>query len=138
MRVVLDTGVIVSALLFAQSRLSWLRSEWAAGAITPLASQATVDELIRVLAYPKFQLTDGEIQAVLAAYLPFCETVSAKGRRSPSLPECRDPADQKFLELAKRGKAVALVTGDRDLLALQHEVPFAIISPASLKRKLYS
>jgi putative PIN family toxin of toxin-antitoxin system len=135
-KVVLDTGVVISALLFAQGRLAWLRGLWSSGAITPLVSRATVDELIRVLAYPKFQLTEEEIQAVLAAYLPFCDTVATPDGDSTSLPECTDPEDQKFLELAKQGKAEALVTGDGELLALDDQVPFAILSPAELRKRL--
>jgi putative PIN family toxin of toxin-antitoxin system len=135
-RVVLDTGVVISALLFAQGRLAWLRGLWSAGAITPLVSRATVDELIRVLAYPKFQLTEEEIQAVLAAYLPFCEAVAGSGRGFSDLPECSDPEDQEFLELAQLGKAQALVTGDRELLDLDERVPFAIVSPADLRERL--
>jgi putative PIN family toxin of toxin-antitoxin system len=135
-KVVLDTGIVISALLFAQGSLAWLRGLWATGAITPLVSRATVDELIPVLAYPKFQLTEEEIQAVLAAYLPFCETVAGMRRGSAGLPECRDPEDQKFLELAQGGSAQALVTGDRELLALDDQVPFAILSPAELKKRL--
>jgi uncharacterized protein len=77
-RVVIDTNVVLSALLFtpvrADSALSTLRARWQAGAITPVVSRDTANELINVLRYPKFQLSDNEQQHVLAAYLPHCET----------------------------------------------------------------
>jgi putative PIN family toxin of toxin-antitoxin system len=136
-RVVLDTGVVVSALLFAGGRLTWLRDRWTVGSIRPLVSRATVDELIRVLAYPKFELSRSEIDAVLAAYLPFTETVTLTSRRNePSLPACDDPDDQEFLFLALDGGAEALVTGDDDLLRLRGEAPFPILAPAELRARI--
>jgi putative PIN family toxin of toxin-antitoxin system len=106
------------------------------GSIRPLVSRATVDELIRVVAYPKFGLSRSEVDAVLAAYLPFTETVKVTSTRSePSLPACDDPHDQEFLCLALDGDAEALVTGDDDLLRLRGKAPFPILSPAELKAR---
>ena len=62
-RAVCDTNTVVSALLFQQGRLSWLRGAWSAGTVVPLVCRETVEELLRVLAYPKFGLTRGEIDA---------------------------------------------------------------------------
>ncbi len=135
MKVVLDTGVVVSALLFPSGRLGWLRACWVERAVTPLASQPTIDELLRVLAYPKFQLAREEIEAVLAAYLPHCETVK-RGSPRVRLPRCDDPHDQVFLELAARGRAELLVTGDRDLLRLRGRTPFEVVSAAELAGRL--
>ena len=45
MRVVLDTGVVVSALLFPRGRVAWLRDSWIGGEIQPLVSRPTLDEL---------------------------------------------------------------------------------------------
>jgi putative PIN family toxin of toxin-antitoxin system len=135
-RVVLDTGVVVSALLFASGRVGWLREAWTSGAIRALVSRPTTEELIRVLAYPKFRLSSEEVEIVLAAYLPFCETVTSRGGSSSRLPRCSDPADQEFLELAGRAHAEALVTGDHALLRLQSRTRFAILSPAELRERL--
>ena len=55
MRAVLDSNVVLSALVFGR-RLFWLRRAWASGAVTPIACRETVTELLRVLAYPKFRL----------------------------------------------------------------------------------
>jgi putative PIN family toxin of toxin-antitoxin system len=75
-----------------------------------------VEELIRVLAYPKFALDRSEIDALLADYLPFTEpVVVAPNARAP---KCRDKDDQMFVDLAIQGHADALVTGDRALLAM--------------------
>ena len=75
-RFVLDTNVLLSALLFHAGSLSWLRHAWQSGTIRPLASRDTTAELLRVLSYPKFRLTDDEREDVLGDYLPWCETVT--------------------------------------------------------------
>ena len=115
--VVLDTNLVLSALVFAGGRLAPLRAAWQAGRCTPLVSQATASELLRVLGYPKFKLSPGDRDELLADYLPCCRSVRIPARL-PKLPQCRDPDDQMFIELAHAGRADFLVTGDKDLLAL--------------------
>jgi putative PIN family toxin of toxin-antitoxin system len=116
LRVIIDTNLVLSALVFggstARLRLAWQRDRF-----VPLASKATITELIRVLAYPKFKLTKAEQEDLLADYLPFCDTVLLP-EQLPTIPECRDPFDVPFLVLALVGNADYLVTGDRDLLCL--------------------
>lgn len=134
-RVVLDTNVAASALLFVSGRVAKLRAAWEGGAISPLASRATIAELIRVLAYPKFGLTPGDRDELLGDYLPYCSVIVI-GTPPPAVPACRDPHDTPFLELAVAGRASALVTGDSDLLALRDRVDFEIIPPADFLARL--
>ena len=134
-RIVLDTNTLVSALLVREGRLGWLRRAWQAGHLTPLACRATLTELMRVLAYPKFRLGREEIEELLADFVPYAETapnpdVSLAGLR------CRDPDDQVFLALAIVAGADALVTGDRDLLDLAPTAPVPILTPAGLRQRL--
>lgn len=129
-RVVLDTNTVLSALLFAQGRLVPLRTAWQSGSLSPLLCSQTVEELLRVLAYPKFKLTTAEREELLADYLPF-GIVIAPWRKSPQLPPCRDKHDRVFLELAAVGAAEWLITGDQDLLSLSGQVGFQIITPAA-------
>lgn len=129
-RIVLDTNVILSALLFRSGRVSWIGDAWKAKRLIPLVSKETLVELLRVLAYPKFKLTPLEQQAVLEGFLPYAETVQV--RPAQSLPKCRDPHDQKFLILAKQGHADFLVTGDADLLVLERLEGCPIITPEQL------
>ena len=133
MRVVFDTGTVVSALLFAHGRLAWLRAHWACGACTPLLSASTAAELTRVLAYPKFKLSADEQHELLGDYLPYGAVV-ARLRRCPIL--CRDPGDQPFLDLAHGGGATVLVSGDADLLSLAGQVAFDIESPAAYRQRV--
>jgi putative PIN family toxin of toxin-antitoxin system len=117
MRVVLDTNLVLSALVFQQGRLAALRTLWQSESIIPLVSHATAAELMRALTYPKFKLNRAEQEELLADYLPYCTTVSISVPPPPT-PDCRDPADTPFLQLAVAGKANCLVTGDKDLLVL--------------------
>ena len=133
-RLVLDTNVLLSALLFRAGSLSWLRESWHGGVIRPLASRECAAELIRVLAYPKFRLSGPERDDLLADYLPWCETVMVSP--PPPVPDCRDPFDRPFLELAAAGNADGLVTGDRDLLALAGRFDVPIITPAELRLRV--
>lgn len=130
---VFDTGVVVSALLFQEGRLAWLRRHWAAGECTPLLSRATAEELLRVLAYPKFRLSPGDRDELLGEYLVCCKLVR-RVKRCPV--RCRGQHDQAFLDLAHTAQAEALVTGDRDLLSLAGETPFSIESPAACRERV--
>ena len=127
-RVVLDTNVVLSALVFAQGRLASLRHAWQDGRCVPLVSRITTEELMRVLAYSKFRLTAAEQQELLADYLPYCTTVRVPAQ-SPRMPVCRDPFDVPFLVLAATGNADYLVTGDHDLLSLLPKTTCPIVSP---------
>lgn len=133
-RVALDTNVVVSALVFSGGRLAGLRAAWQSGRIQPSISRPVAEELIRVLQYPKFRLEVGERESLLGDYLPSCEVVPVKGN-FPEIPECRDPHDRKFLELAFAGKADFLVTGDADLLSLADALPFGIVTAEDLRAR---
>lgn len=134
MRLVLDTSVLVSALIFRSSSLSWIRESWQSGMFRPLLSDETKSELIRVLFYAKFNLTDEGRQSLLDDYLPWCETVLVRGNLP--VPECRDDNDLPFLKLALAGKADALVTRDPDLLVLADEFTIPIVTASELKSSL--
>jgi len=127
-RVVLDTNVVLSALLFSEGRLAWIRRAWQHAHIQPLVCKETVNELLRVLAYPKFKLTDAEQQNLLQDFLPYAEVVRLS-QPWPVLPACRDKKDQVFLVLAHEGRAQVLITGDHDILAMRDVFPGLIMTP---------
>jgi predicted nucleic acid-binding protein len=54
----------------------------------------------------------------------------------PVVPDCRDPKDRPFLELASFARADALVTGDADLLALTPLFSIPIITATALRGRL--
>jgi len=71
MRVVIDTNVMVSALLF-QGVTSQLVPLWQKGTMTLLLSGEILEEYLRVLAYSKFQLAKNEIRRLIEGDNSFC------------------------------------------------------------------
>jgi putative PIN family toxin of toxin-antitoxin system len=136
-RAVIDTNVVLSALVFSGGVTARLRRRWQQGDFIALTSTATAQELVRVLAYPKFGLDLEGRDELLADYLPYTEVVPIP-TPPPPVPTCRDPADLPFLILAVAGAADFLVTGDADLKALSEKVAFSILRPASFDAVLSS
>ncbi len=135
MRVVLDTNIIISAIVFHSGHLVWIRQAWLNRQITPLVNKACIEELLRALAYPKFKLSPLQIEGLLGEYLPHTKTITSIRKTGKALPRCKDPHDQKFLELAYAGNAQALITGDKTLLDLHAKTPFEIVSPAEFRQR---
>jgi putative PIN family toxin of toxin-antitoxin system len=132
-RVVFDTTTVVSALLFPNGRLTWLRQHWRESGCVPLISRATAAELTRVLRYPKFGLSTDDAQELLADYLPYCEVIESAEKCAAV---CRDASDQPFLDLAQCGNANLLVSGDQDLLILAGQTTFLIETPEAYRRRI--
>lgn len=141
LRVVLDTNAVLSALVFKGGVTSRLRRAWQHGEFQPLVSRDTAAELLRVLNYPKFRLSEPEQQQLLADYLPFTRSVRVADP-PPAVPPCRDDADLMFLHLARAGHATILVTGDRALLEIGRvgscaiQTPDAFLASGLLPREL--
>ena len=115
-RVVLDTNIFISALLF-RGKVSGLVNLWKEGKIIPLVSGEMLKEIIKVLAYPKFGLEEGEIESIISEdILPYIETVKIT-RQIKGV--CPDPDDDIFLSCAVNGKADVIVSGDAHLLGLK-------------------
>ena len=122
-RVVLDTNVLLSLFVFADSRYARLRERLTAGELIALTDGRCLGEFRRVLAYPMFSLADAAQRAAFDAYTALSGIVPAAAEPL-ALPQCRDPDDQKFLELqdtvARWGfdrDRVGLVTGHRTVPA---------------------
>jgi putative PIN family toxin of toxin-antitoxin system len=124
---VIDTSVFVSAFLDSRSiPREALHLGFEAGVV--LISVDTLRELEDVLQRRKFNkfISLSARQAFLAAYADLFEPVWV----TDQVTDCRDPKDNKFLELALSGKADFLITGDADLLSLHPWRGIAILSPA--------
>jgi putative PIN family toxin of toxin-antitoxin system len=131
LRVVFDTNVLLSALVFTGGTMARFRGLWESGKITPYTSKEATKELMRVLAYKKFKLSSQDQDGLLADYLPYAQVADVLFVVPPNLPICRDPLDQMFLKLAAASKSDVLITGDQDLLVLANEpnLPFQIQKP---------
>lgn len=125
-RFVLVTGVLVSAILLPRSvPRQAVDLAFAQGIV--LASADTIDELDGVLRRPKFNhyLREAERLLFLAAFVRDANVVDV----TEKLTECRDPKDNKFLELAVSGNATCIVSGDGDLLVLNPFRGVTILTP---------
>jgi putative PIN family toxin of toxin-antitoxin system len=126
MRVVLDTNVLVSAALKQKSMpgMTALIVERRGGL---LKSLATEQQLFEVVARPYLaSVIDPDAKAWLTKLMAAAELVPITER----IAACRDPTDDKFLELAVNGHADLLVSGDGDLLALNPFREIPIVTPA--------
>lgn len=131
-RFVLDTNTLISALLFAHSVPGQaFRKALRDGMI--LESLESIQELENVLRREKFlrYVTPEESNRFLQAFLDQVEWVEP----TETISMCRDPKDNKFLELAVSGKASILITGDQDLLVLKPFPNLDILTPAEFVAK---
>jgi uncharacterized protein len=150
---VLDTNVVLDLLHFDDPVARPLRHALEAGRVRCVASEATLEEWRRVLAYPEFGLDPARQAELFARYQALSETagiddasIGLPHEGAPihsgfkpvwsRLPRCSDPDDQKFLELAAAGQAQALVSKDRALLKLRRRcaLQFRIMTPAEAVR----
>lgn len=130
MRVVIDTNVLISAALKDRSQPA-LAVRVAARRGTLLKSIATERQLFAVLARPKFA------PLIAPPAIDWMRRLMAAAEAVPvaaNIAACRDPTDDKFLELAVDGRADLIVSGDADLLVLHPFRGIAILSPASFLR----
>lgn len=127
MRIVIDTNIFVSAVLKDMS-LPAIALRLAYDHGTLLKSAATERQLIDVLARPYVaSVMVPEVCAWISEVLASAEAVTI----SETIELCRDPTDDKFLELAVNGHADFIVTGDADLLVLNPFRSIPILSPSA-------
>jgi len=134
MRVAVDTNVFVSAAL---KEVSVPRRAVVAVAQYHelLKSAATGQELLTTIARPRLsRLIDHRARDWLRDTVAAAEQVTIVER----VAACRDPKDDKFLELAVNGRADVIVSGDADLLALNPFRGIPIETPADFLRRVSS
>ena len=126
LRFVFDTNAIVSAVLIRRS-VSRLAFDTALADGELLVSVETIDELNEVLRRSDFAryVTEDERMEFLAALLREATLVEI----TEHVGQCRDPRDDKFLELAVSGAAACIVSGDKDLLVLHPFRGISILTP---------
>ncbi len=126
MRVVLDTNVVVSAMLLPGSvpRRALDRGLDQGSILISIPVLLEISELLTREKFDRY-LTESERLRFLVALLKETELVEI----TEQIDVCRDPKDNKFLELAICGKADFIITGDDDLLDLDPFRELRIISP---------
>ncbi|UNU26918.1 putative toxin-antitoxin system toxin component, PIN family [Microcoleus vaginatus] len=125
-RCVIDTNVLISALLFKTS-VPFRAIELAETKGIILYSETTLNELEQVLNRKKFNkyLSLEDRQVFLLKFISSSQLVSI----TENITVCRDEKDNKFLDLAVSGNANVIVTGDLDLLVLTPFQGVEIVTP---------
>ena len=126
--------MLVSALVLRSRSLTWLPVALDDQNLIPLSSEDTEAELSEVFHRLHFRLATDEVLSLLRRYSLQCERLELSDFLQ--VPECRDPKDLPFLQLALAARADALVTGDRDLLSLAPSFAIPIVTPATLRLML--
>ena len=138
LRVVIDSSVLVPLMIQREPNTNRLAQLWQEGYLTPLVNDETIEELRRTLLEksptPKLAPAYRFVDKCLRYYVPWCEYLPLQV--DASAPQCRDPKDQKFVELAVTGKATVLLTRDGDLLSMDEITSFAIMGDRDFLRNL--
>ena len=131
MRVVLDTNVLVSALIFTGIS-SELVPLWQRSAITVLLSRGILEEYLRVLSYPKFQLSEAEIKALIEEELlpnPYSVASPVSRRECPTSTTVivgwkRQPATWRFCLNVERNPPLELQLPNNSIPRHDPKLPF--------------
>lgn len=124
-RVVLDTGVVVSALVFGGAEATRLRRAWRHGFCRPLVCRRTLMDLTHQLSAAQLGFSLAERQQMLSEYLPYVLKVRLSEVPGPGDLE---PAGLAFVQLGLAGQAHALVTSDASMLAMGAQLPFQVMA----------
>lgn len=131
MRVVLDVNVFVSGLIARNSNPGRIIEMWEEKRFELLISPPILEELTRVLQYPKIQQRYRLPEEFVSVFL---ESVGSQATFVNPLTSINiiknDPSDNRYLECAKTGEASFIITGDRHLLELKEYHAIVILPPA--------
>jgi uncharacterized protein len=130
MRVVLDVNVLISAIISRRGPPGMILDLWEKGRFDLVVSGVILDELERVIHYPriqqKYKLDEDQIEELLSL-------LDTKALRiDPSIELYvieRDPTDNRYLECTQAGDASYIVTGDAHLLELEDFEGIPILPP---------
>ena len=118
LRFVLDTNIVMDMLHFSDVHTHTLLDAIVQGTIACYCDNECLAELERVVAYSQFALTAPQQDELKSRYRSLITMIEVDTTNADPLPRCGDPDDQKFLTLAARCQANALITRDKLLLKL--------------------
>ncbi|HHJ06615.1 MAG TPA: putative toxin-antitoxin system toxin component, PIN family [Anaerolineae bacterium] len=126
----LDTNVLISGLISNKGAPRRIVDAWLADRFTLILSPYLIEELNRVLSYPRIvqrlRLRDAEVKIILTALL-LKATLTPGALQLPGV--TRDPKDDPVVACAQEGNADYIVSGDQDLLVLEAYEKIRIITP---------
>lgn len=131
MRVVLDTNVWISGLLLPKSTAGEIIAAGEQNKFTMVISRPILDEIRKVLFYPKIQKRlhwdESKIDHYLSLLVFFAESVELK-KEDIKVKVARDANDTPILHTLIASHADYLVTGDDDLLCLKQDYPIITLA----------
>jgi putative PIN family toxin of toxin-antitoxin system len=130
MRAVVDTNILVRAVIKPQGSVGPVLQRLRRRDYMLLLSRATLDELVDVLHRPRLRLKYGLSESALRAVIRLLVLRSELVQSDVPIAVCRDPKDDKLLEVAVAGQADVIVSGDEDLLVLDPYAAIPIVSPS--------
>lgn len=129
MRAVIDTNILIRALIKPTGTVGPIIRRLRDGDYTAVYSESLLDELLEKLVLPrireKYHLTDSDVSDFLALLALRGEMVEPERK----IEVCRDPDDDMVIEAALEGKAQYIVTGDQDLLILEKFETVLFVTP---------
>ena len=134
MRLVIDTNVLLSALISSASPSAQILALWRSRKFELLTSAEQIEEIARVTRYPRIR---ARLAPALAGRLVnLLRDVAIVVEKLPEVDRFPDPDDNYLLALAEAGQADFLVTGDNPLLALKRHKSTRIVTPAALLHQM--
>jgi putative PIN family toxin of toxin-antitoxin system len=136
MRAVIDTGVLVSALIRRQGTTGNVLLAMRDGLFTVIYSTDILVEMIDVLGHPRFRQKYHIEPDDISALINLLRLRGELATPTRKVTACRDPKDDKFLEAALAAEADCIVSGDADLLILNSFENIPILRPAEFLARL--
>lgn len=138
LRLVLDTNVVLDLFHFADAAALPILAAIESGRAECWVEAAGFEELQRVVTYPQLKIAPAAAAVLLERYRRLARLAAAADLAPPRLPICKDPDDQKFLELAARLNADWLISKDKALLKLARSpgLSFRILTPAAASAEI--
>jgi len=136
MRAVVDTSVLVSALIKRQGTTGDVLLALRTGRFTIIFSTDILVEIIEVLGRPTFRIKYHVEPDDITALVNLIRLRGDLVTPLRKIAACRDPEDDKFLEAALAGRADCIVSGDADLLDLASFEDIPILRPAEFLARL--
>ncbi len=136
MRAVIDTGVLVSALIRRQGTTGDVLRALQDGRFTIIYTTPILVEVVDVLGRPTLRLKYHIYPEDLTALINLIRLRGEMAFPTRRVSICRDAADDKFLEAALAGQADCIVSGDGDLLSLDRFEGVPVLRPAEFLARL--
>jgi putative PIN family toxin of toxin-antitoxin system len=132
MKVVLDANIYVSSMVNTQGNPKRIISAWQQGAFDVLISSAILDEIERVLRYPRIVKRHKQDETAIQRFLKLLENEAIIVEPTDVLGIVKDDeSDNRYLECAVKGKAQYVISGDKHLLDIGEYRGIVILPPAA-------